>query len=176
MNNKSILSLRNNLKQSGFSLIEIMLVIAIFTIIFGVAVPSMSSLAKNNRLATTADSLFALLSFAKNEAVFQSSLMTICKSDSPMLKKATCTAKKAKNVDWSSGWILINELNKIIRVHEPVDSSIEIRSDWRVEFMASGLIKDKKLSIIFCDDREKEKGYTIVLKKGELVKETFQCK
>lgn len=55
--------------KNGFTLIELMVVLAVLTIMATVAVPSFQNLIENNRLATESNRLFSSMSFARSEAV-----------------------------------------------------------------------------------------------------------
>jgi len=87
-------------KQAGFSLIELMVVVALMVILMTVGVPGFQQVIAQNRAATNANDLLYHLQLARSEAVRHASTVSIC----PVTQAApeTCTA----DVDWSEGWIL----------------------------------------------------------------------
>ena len=86
-----------NIKHTGFTLIELMVVLAIAAILTSVAVPSFRSMIQNNRLATQANELTGTMNFARSEAIKRGSRVTVCVS----ADQTTCTGGTA----WAGGWI-----------------------------------------------------------------------
>ncbi|NWO06176.1 MAG: GspH/FimT family pseudopilin [Alteromonadaceae bacterium] len=56
-------------KHSGFTLIELMIVVALIAIIAMVAVPGFSSLIESNRHKSTTNNVIGILNYARSEAV-----------------------------------------------------------------------------------------------------------
>ena len=56
-------------RNSGFTLIELMIVVALIAIIATVAVPSFQGLVESNRQKSTTNSVLGILNFARSEAV-----------------------------------------------------------------------------------------------------------
>lgn len=54
--------------ERGFTIIELMVVVAILAIVATVAVPSFQQIIENNRLATEANRIFSAMSYARSEA------------------------------------------------------------------------------------------------------------
>ncbi len=65
-------------QQSGFTLIELMVTVAVAGILAMVAVPAMTSLINGNRLAGTTGELTSSLQIARSEAVRRNARVTIC--------------------------------------------------------------------------------------------------
>ncbi len=86
-----------NKNHTGFTLVELMVVLAIAAILATVAVPSFRSMIQNNRLATQANELAGTMNFARSEAIKRGRRVTVCVSTD----QATCTGGMA----WAGGWI-----------------------------------------------------------------------
>lgn len=141
----------NNYKKSnyGFTLIEIMVVVAIVGIFASIALPSFANLIERNRNTTATNELVSNLLLAKSEALKRSNNVTVC----PSTDQTTCSP----NRDFSTGWIIFLDCNgndtagevvadcgpngeeEIIKVREPFDSLyMRNNSDSKITFEYSG--------------------------------------
>ena len=87
----------------GFSLIELLMTIAIAAIIGGLAAPSFKKMINANRIQTSASALQGDMMFARTEAVKRGLWVSIC----PSVDQATCSTTNV----WEKGWIVFNDLN-----------------------------------------------------------------
>lgn len=82
----------------GFSLIELMVTIAIVAILLAVAFPSFEGSLRSNRVATTANELMGSLSLARSEALRNPGGAVVCTSSNG----TACDTSS----DWNDGWIV----------------------------------------------------------------------
>lgn len=90
--------MNNHKNNAGFTLIELMVVIAIVGIFASIAIPSFSKLIANNRLSTATNELVANMMLARSEALKRSNTVTMC----PSADQTTCSG----GGDFSQGWIV----------------------------------------------------------------------
>jgi type IV fimbrial biogenesis protein FimT len=83
--------------QSGFTLVELMVTVAVVAILAVVAAPSMSSMIDNGRITSQSEELVTSLQLARAEAVRRNTRVTLC----PSADGSTCSA----STDWAS-WIV----------------------------------------------------------------------
>ena len=78
-------------KQQGFTLIELIITLAIAGIVLGIAIPSFSGAISNSRLTTSANELMTALNIAKSEAIKRGYQITVRR-------------KGATSTQWDTGW------------------------------------------------------------------------
>lgn len=116
--------------QGGFTLVELMTTLAVAAVILTLAVPSFSTIIKDNRQVTQANDLITTLVYARSEAINRGSRITVCKSNDA----ATCAASGG----WEQGWIAFVDANsdanvnageEILRVHSALSVSTTLKGD-----------------------------------------------
>ncbi|WP_432471149.1 GspH/FimT family pseudopilin [Amphritea sp. HPY] len=88
-------------KQSGFTLVELMITIAIFAILLAIATADYSSTINTNRLAAGMNQLQGQLSYARSAAAKAATNITLCSSTN----STSCNGGS----NWESGWIIFTD-------------------------------------------------------------------
>lgn len=83
----------------GFTLIELMITLAVMAIVLSIAVPSFQTLIINNKSQTMGDEFAQALNFARSEAVKNKKRVSICASSNG----TSCTGS------WSEGFIVFQD-------------------------------------------------------------------
>ena len=68
--------------QPGFTLLELMVVVAIAGVLMAVAIPSMGDFIRNSRITAAANDVMAGLHFTRSEAIKRRLPVTLCTSTS----------------------------------------------------------------------------------------------
>ena len=145
-------SLNNQLGQRGFTLVELVVTIAVIGVLAAMAAPSMTAMIENGRMQGQASELAAALQQARSEAVRRNATVTIC----PSSDGSTCTSSGT----WA-GWI-IHGLDRTVdpAVDELIHSTTASTSILvtgpaaGIEFRPSGLIaSEEKLQVAASDKK-----------------------
>ncbi len=93
-------------KNSGYSLIELLVALVVLGILMAVGVPQMGIFFKGNRMVAYANELLAGLHLARSEAIKRNTRVSICKSTNADDASPTC-ATGAEG--WDEGWFVFVE-------------------------------------------------------------------
>jgi len=110
-----------------------MITLSVAAILASLAVPSFSTMIKDNRQVTQANDVITTLIYARSEAIKRGSRIVVCKSSDG----AGCTAAGG----WEQGWIAFVDANndatvtageELLRVHGPLTSGTTLYGDANV--------------------------------------------
>ena len=93
-------------KINGFTLIEMMVVIALLGILISVAIPSFQEMIKNNRSTSLINTMQGSLMYAKGEAITIGQSVSLCKRDGT---NGGVVCDNSQN--WEDGWIVFRDVN-----------------------------------------------------------------
>ena len=97
--------------QWGFTLVELVLVVAIAAVLATVGVPSWRALSEKLQLTGVSDAFVASLHLARSEAIKRQDRVALCKSADGIF----C----APSGGWDQGWIIFHDRNNNGRREEP---------------------------------------------------------
>ncbi len=102
--------------QHGYTLVELMVTLAVVVILLLVAVPNFTDLLRKNRLSSASNNLIAAVSLARSEAIKTNNPAIICAS-------ANGTTCSGDATGWGRGWIVwadadndgVPDANEVVR-------------------------------------------------------------
>ena len=89
---------------AGFTLIEVMVVVAIIAILATLAVPSFARLISSTAVSGNVNNFMSDARYARSEAIKRGRTVTMCRSDAP--EAATPACSTVTGTDWSNGWLI----------------------------------------------------------------------
>lgn len=154
------------IRSKGFTLIELMITVALVAIVAAIAVPSFSTMIANSRIATTSNDLVGLINHARAEAVKRGRVVTVSPLDGS---------------DWANGvvaWIDQNsngsfDSSEAIRVMAAAPGSVTISATQTFGFSGGGSrvpTGASEVEITVCDDRVGATGREIKVQLGGRVR------
>lgn len=153
-------------KTKGFTLLELLITLAIVAIVVSVGVPSFRGIIMDNRLVTQTNQFVRSINLTRSAAVRYQRNAILCVSANYNAAVPSCSA----GTDWSNGWIVwvdknrdsVTDANEVVSVFAPLADSTTFTSlvVSRFSYSARGfLIAGDDLSV--CDSRSGETGRLI---------------
>ena len=124
-------------KVAGFSMIELMVTVAVLAILVAIATPSFTAIINNNRLTSSANELVASLQLARSDAVTRNTSVRLCRS----ADSVSCVG--ATGATWA-GWITVVEATGVVLRVNTVKAPIQVS--------ASPAISDNTDRVVFRPD------------------------
>ena len=147
--------------QSGFTLLELMLVVTIVGLLLAFAVPAMGNFFRNARITGAANDVMAALHFSRSEAIKRRVPVTLCTSADPQNANPACDASALL-----TGWVAFVDTNQdgqrdageaVLLQHEPMPDTITARSSanpFRVTYQLNGFaLNPNAAQLVLCDER-----------------------
>ncbi|NNC22723.1 prepilin-type N-terminal cleavage/methylation domain-containing protein [Salinisphaera sp. USBA-960] len=150
----------------GFTLLELMVTIAVLAVLATMAVPAYRSLGQTSAIQATSNSLVAALHHARTAAVKRDRKITLCASTD----QSTCSSN---NDAWRDGWIIQRHdgTGSPITVHTPTSNRPTIkwnRASAKVVFGPNGFARGTNGSFSVQTSNTPNKTCLIVAQTGRI--------
>ncbi|MBL0626936.1 type IVa pilus pseudopilin TppE [Aeromonas jandaei] len=131
--------------RSGFSLIELMVTIALVSILLTVGVPSFGSILRSMTLTTQANNFVASINFARSEAIRRNSVVIL-----------SAAASNLTQNHWESGWQVWIDSNgngtldngELLRLFPDIGAGSLVSNTSLVRFSGSGFLDGRSPSAL----------------------------
>lgn len=147
--------------QSGFTLLELMLVVMLAGLLLGLGVPAMGEYFRNARITGAANDVMAALHFTRSEAIKRRQAVTLCTSADPLAADPACAASPLL-----TGWIAFVDTNQdgqrdageaVLLQREPIPATITARASvnpFQVTYLMNGFaLNAAAAQLVLCDER-----------------------
>ena len=129
--------------NTGFTLVELLIVVSIMAILVAMSVPSFSRIVLNQQISDERQTLYDGLRLARAEAVRRAAMITLCKSSNAQ----TCGGTGAT---WDQGWLIFVDQNQdktlttgeeVLYSHLSASSKVTVHSNiTTISFAATGYL------------------------------------
>ena len=107
----------------GFTLIELMVTVAVLAILTAIAIPTMTQLIVRSRMDATLHEFVSAINMARSEAVRRATRVTLCRA-------ASATTCGGAGTSWASGWIVFVDDGATPGSIEVGEEIVKSRSAW----------------------------------------------
>ncbi len=153
----------NRHKLDGFSMVELLITMAIAVILLTIGVPSFQNMVKDKRMATSVDILITDLEIAKSEAMTRNQTVIVCRHNGNTATPTACD----NTAEWEDGWVVFVDTNldgkvdssELLRVTGALGAGINLGySSAIITFNSRGFASGSAGTLELCDDRGYAKG------------------
>ncbi len=134
--------------QYGFTIIELMIAVALIAIVAAIATPSFSFMITNNRMASEVNQFVGSLHFTRSEAIKRGENVRVCTS-------VDGASGDASN-DWTNGWIVIvDSSSTVLKVYPALRGGDTLIGDGNtgdaIRFNANGFATGFNGTVKMCE-------------------------
>jgi len=171
MRKQSVPTRSGGRRSAGFTLMELMVVLALIGVMMGIAVPNFREFIRNSRLTSTANDLVVSLNRARTEAVKRQLPVAVCATNNSNATPPVCSSGAYTSwvvwVDADNDWVPDNNVNEPVLTRQPaVDATVFVRvsnaESGRVKYLPSGFAAPPDgtatptRNVVVCDERGAE--------------------
>lgn len=123
---------RSHGRQRGFTMVELMVTLAVLAILLGIAVPSMTQFTFSGKLRSYSNEIVASALLARSEAIKRNQAVRVCVANS--------AGTDCASGSWEAGWIVITEDDVVIHRQQPITDGFKVISSVdAITFTATGV-------------------------------------
>lgn len=149
-------------KITGFTLVELMVTIAVAAILLTIGIPSLVSLYEGMRVNNNITKIHDIMVFARNQAVSYGTTVNAC----PFATATTC----GTSTDWSKGirvYVVSGGADKELRVIDNFHSSDKVKGPSTITFSPDGLSSGGQL--IYCPGGKTAESKGVIVNGGGII-------
>lgn len=138
-------------RTRGFTMVELLITLAVSAILLSIAVPSFTDMVQNNRLTTQANQFIIALNYARSEAVKRAATIDVIATNATSAN------------EWGGGWKVAINGGADLKIFPALDGSSVLDSPSGIssfQYQANGRATVTE-NFTLCDDRSGETGRQI---------------
>jgi type IV fimbrial biogenesis protein FimT len=91
---------------AGFTIIELMVTIAVVSVLLSLAVPAFTDIVRNTRISNQTNLVVGALQYARSESATRGIPVSICAANA---QRTDCVTPGATATNWSNGWLIFTD-------------------------------------------------------------------
>lgn len=153
--------------RQGFSLVELLVTLLIAMLLLTLAIPAYRYLLTENTAAAKINDLVAAINYARNQAVYRHTIVTLCSS----MDGKSCSGQ------WNNGWIIFVDRrgdghwaaeDEILRIYTAIPASSDLewsgqRSLQYLQMDSSGATRGQAGTFRFTVDKTQPQKYSKII-------------
>lgn len=161
--------------KRGFTLVELLVTLAVMAILLTLAAPAFSEFLSNQRLTTQTTQIASAIASARSEAVTRAKTLTLCAS----ADQSNCAGS-----DWEAGWIMFVDedgdgavdggSDEILLVQQALGGNTTVRTNdfdnagW-IQYQPTAMLSDSDSdgntdgNFVICDERGAEFAHAVTI-------------
>ena len=93
-------------RSGGFTIIELMVTIAVVSVLLSLAVPAFTDVIRNTRISNQTNMVVGALQYARAESATRGIPVSICAANAA---RDNCLAPSATATNWTNGWLIFTD-------------------------------------------------------------------
>ena len=96
----------------GFTLVELMVTLAVAAVLVTLAAPSFKRTIQSNNMSSTVNTFMADMRFARSEAIRRGGRVILCRAEAPEAATPSCAPDAGSTgKGWATGWIIFHDVD-----------------------------------------------------------------
>jgi prepilin-type N-terminal cleavage/methylation domain-containing protein len=152
-------------QQKGFTLVELLTVVAVIGISLGVGIPNLQNFMQDNHQINAINEFSSYVSFARNEAVVRNTTVKLC------VANETKTGCATTSDNWANGYLVIVEgETTALKIHDKLPGNQTITGNsTALVFSSNGMVTTAG-TMTFCDGRQNSQPRSVNINRGSQVR------